>query len=309
MTRSKSVDWITIGVMLFCYLAWGLGTTVLYAHSSFLGFVLVTLMVTLHSSLQHEVLHGHPLPSRRMSELLVYPALGLLVPYERFRETHLKHHHDPNLTDPYEDPETNYLDPEVWEDLSKPIQRILLINNTLLGRILLGPAISMIYFIKGDIREYREGNDRIPISWLHHAIGAIPVILWILSVGAMPIATYVFAAYLGFGLLKIRTFLEHRAHEQPRGRTVVVNDRGLFAFLFLNNNFHLVHHMQPEVSWYKLPKLFDEDRERYLSRNDGYVYKNYMEIFRRYAFLRKDPVPHPLWDKMREKQEKCRFNA
>ena len=297
MESTQKIDWITLAVMLFCYLLWASGTTFIYEFSPLLGFVIVTLMITLHSSLQHEVLHGHPLPNQKMSELLVYPAVGLLIPYERFKDTHLKHHYDPKLTDPYEDPESNYLDPKVWSELPKPIQSVLLINNTLLARILIGPLISMIYFIKSDIRNYKNGQKRILISWIHHFVGILLVFLWLINWGQIPILLYCVSAYLGLGLLKIRTFLEHRAHEHPRGRTVVINDRGFFAFLFLNNNFHLVHHMHPGVSWYKLPKLFDHNKEQFLERNEGYAYTSYFEIFRKYAFRRKDPVPHPLWEK------------
>jgi len=53
--------------------------------------------------------------------------------------------------------------------------------------------------------------------------------------------------------------------------------------------------MHPRVPWYQLPKLFRENRERYLSRNDGYYFRSYAQIFRRYLFKAKDPVPHPLW--------------
>jgi fatty acid desaturase len=45
------------------------------------------------------------------------------VPYLRFRDTHLAHHHDPNLTDPYDDPESNFQDPAVWARTPGPARR------------------------------------------------------------------------------------------------------------------------------------------------------------------------------------------
>jgi len=95
--------------------------------------------------------------------------------------------------------------------------------------------------------------------------------------------------------LKIRTYLEHRAHEAFRARTVIVEDRGPLSYLFLNNNFHVVHHMHPNVPWYELPAMYDARREHYQRRNEAYVYRNYAEIFRRYLLKAKDPVPHPVW--------------
>ena len=80
-----------------------------------------------------------------------------------------------------------------------------------------------------------------------------------------------------------------------RGRTVIIEDRGFFAFLFLNNNLHVVHHMHPGVPWYRLPALYRRGKERFCQVNDGYVYRSYGEIFRRFFWKAKDPVPHPLW--------------
>jgi len=110
----------------------------------------------------------------------------------------------------------------------------------------------------------------------------------------MPVWGYLLAAWIGIALLKIRTFLEHRAHERASGRTVIVEDRGPLAFLFLNNNLHVVHHMHPEVPWYRLPALYATRRDHYRRRNDGYVYRSYSEIFRDHLWRAKDPVPHPL---------------
>jgi fatty acid desaturase len=87
------------------------------------AIILCTLSVALHSSLQHEVTHGHPFNERRLGELLVFGSLNLVIPYLRFRDTHLAHHMDARLTDPYEDPESNYLDPEVWRTLPRWKQR------------------------------------------------------------------------------------------------------------------------------------------------------------------------------------------
>ena len=77
--------------------------------------------------------------------------------------------------------------------------------------------------------------------------------------------------------------------------TVVIEDRGLLSMIFLNNNLHVVHHMHPQTAWYDLPKMFAENREHYLKRNDSYYYRSYAQIFRAHFLRTKDPVPHPLW--------------
>ena len=44
-----------------------------------------------------------------------------------------------------------------------------------------------------------------------------------------------------------------------------------------------------------LPGIYRANREEYLRRNDGYAFRSYGEVFRRYFLRAKDPVPHPLW--------------
>jgi fatty acid desaturase len=66
------------------------------------------------------------------------------------------------------------------------------------------------------------------------------------------------------------------------------------AFLFLNNNLHLVHHKSPTVAWYRLPKLFAERRDEWIAMNRGYVFPNYFALLKEFAFRAKEPVVHPV---------------
>ena len=100
--------------------------------------------------------------------------------------------------------------------------------------------------------------------------------------------------YLGLSILKIRTFLEHRADESVKGRSVIIEDKGILAWLFLNNNFHALHHDQPELPWYALPRQYQNNRQAILTDNKHYCYRSYGEVFRQYFFKRKDPVVHPI---------------
>ena len=76
--------------------------------------LLLVPVLVLHSSLQHEILHGHPFGDRRLNELLGTPGLGLFLPYGRFAATHLAHHETSDLTDPHADPESHYTAPDDW---------------------------------------------------------------------------------------------------------------------------------------------------------------------------------------------------
>ncbi|KMW60207.1 Fatty acid desaturase family protein [Candidatus Rhodobacter oscarellae] len=287
------IEWPTLALIALCYGAWCMGTTWLAAAALWLAIPITGLAVALFSSLQHEVIHGHPFRARWLNEALVFPALTLAVPFVRFRDSHLDHHVNADLTDPYDDPESNYLDPEVWAGLPIWVQRVLLFNNTLAGRMLIGALISQIAFMLGDLRRAGFGDRRIIGGWLWHIPALVPVFAWLIWVGSMPLWGYILAAYIGLSLIKVRTFLEHQAHERASGRTAIVEARGLFGLLFLNNNLHVVHHAHPAVPWYRLPKLYRARKERFHAQNGGYVYASYTEVFRRHLFRRKDPVPHP----------------
>jgi fatty acid desaturase len=291
-----ALEWPTLLLLVLTYGVWLLATSVLYGISPLLGIVLTGLAIAQHSSLQHEALHGHPFRNAALNEAIVAPALSLTVPYRRFRDTHLAHHHDPVLTDPYDDPESCYLDPKVWARLPRAVQELLRWNNTLLGRIILGPLIGNLLWLKSEAALVQANCGTVRRDWALHLLGLVPVIGWLWTV-EMGFAGYVLAAWIGHGCLKIRTYLEHRAHQMCRARTVIIEDRGLLALLFLNNNFHAVHHMHPQVPWYRLPALYARNRKHYQRRTEGYVYRSYAEVFAKYLLVRKEPVAHPLYGK------------
>ncbi|MEM9785550.1 MAG: fatty acid desaturase [Pseudomonadota bacterium] len=285
---SSAIAWPTLGLIFMCYTGW---IATLWMLPTAFAIPILATLIAFHASLQHEVIHGHPFRYTCLNDALIWPPLILIVPYARFKATHLAHHNDATLTDPYDDPETNFLDPETWHRLPPVIQMLLTWNNTLAGRLIIGPAIGTIMFL---LSEWRMRDTVVTRGWLLH-IPALITILTVVSVSPTPVWSCFIAAYLAMSLLKLRTFLEHQAHERASGRSVIIEDSGPFAFLFLNNNLHVVHHMHPRVPWYRLPRLYRSRKDHYKRRNDGYVYRSYAEVFARYLWCRKDPVAHPLW--------------
>ena len=292
---ARSVEWPTFAMIVACYGIWAWVTAALYPAAPVLTVLLTAVLAAFHSSLTHEVLHGHPFRNRKVNEALMFAPLTIWIPYNRFRDLHLAHHTDSRLTDPFDDPESNYLDTATWRAMPRWKRAVFRVNNTLLGRMAIGPVLGQILFMQSDWRAARAGDREVWLAWALHLPGVALVLGWIVLVTDMPVWAYLIAAHIRLGLLKIRTFLEHQAHERCRGRTVIIEDRGPLAFLFLNNNLHVVHHMHPRVPWYRLPELYRENKQRYLDRNDGYYFRSYGEIFRKFLLRAKDPVPHPLW--------------
>lgn len=294
----RPVEWPTVALILLTYMLWCGATAGAATLGPWIALPLIALAASFHTSLTHEVCHGHPTGNRALNDLLVAPAISLFIPHDRYRDTHLAHHHDPVLTDPYDDPESYYLDPAAWARLSRPVRAVLRLNNTLLGRMLIGPAISTLTFYRDDLARARAGDRAVSRAvrraWIRHLANLLPVAGWLMLMGEVPLAGVLAASYAGLSLQKIRSFLEHRAHEQVRGRTVIVERGGLLGFLFLNNNLHAVHHAHPRVAWYRLPALYRTRRAGFLARNFHYRYASYGEVIRAFLLAPKDPVPHPL---------------
>lgn len=292
-TDQPPVEWPTLAVAWVAYGGFA-GISLLHeVLGPVVTSVALALILALHSSLCHEILHGHPFRSRRLNEALAFPAIGLFVPYGRFRDQHLAHHYDPNLTDPYDDPESNYADPAVWARTPRLMQMIYEVNNTLLGRMVIGPVIGLAQFYAGDLRRIQRGERGVIGAYALHLAGVMLVLAWCQFAG-LPLWQLFIGAYLAMSVLKIRTFLEHRAHVAARGRSVIIEDRGLLSLIFLKNNLHALHHCAPEVPWYRLQSLYAARRDEVMRRNEGYVYGSYAQVFARYFLRRKDPVPHPL---------------
>lgn len=286
-----TVEWPTALLLCATYAVWLTGLS-LASSSLWLAVALVALAIVQHASLQHEVIHGHPTSCQTLNEALVLPSLILLVPYGRFRDTHLAHHLDANLTDPFDDPESNYLDPGDWARLGPLHQMILRLNNTLAGRMVLGPILGTAAFLRADwgLRSARP----VQRAWRIHLVSA-SLVLGAVMLSPMPLWAYFCAIYTAMAILRIRTFLEHQAHEKSRARTVIIEDRGPLALLFLNNNYHVVHHMHPNVPWYHLPAVFRARKDHYLACNEGYWFASYVCVFKSFFWRIKDPVAHPLW--------------
>ena len=296
VTARARGEWPTWCALFGCYSGWILAT---WFHEA-LGpwfFVIITVpLVTFHSSLQHEALHGHPTRSRAGNEATIYPSLGIFVPFRRFRDLHLRHHKDVHLTDPYDDPESWYLYEIDWSALSLPMRLLLQANGTLAGRLVFGPALSIYALWRGDLRLARAGDLGIRQAYLHHLLGLAPVVLWIWAVcGIHPVFYVAAVAYPAYSLLMIRTFAEHRAAEAVPERTAIIEASPPLALLFLNNNLHAAHHEQPALPWYRLPVFYRKNRERLLRRNGGYAYKGYGQVFLKFFFRRREPVPHPFF--------------
>jgi len=286
-TRS-SIEWPTLLMFGLTYAAWLALTSLHNFIPALLALIPLSYIVALPSSLQHEVIHGHPTAWARMNNALAFPALGLVVAYQRYELLHLQHHRNWLITDPLDDSESYFMARKHWLACNAVVQAILRFNNTLIGRLLVGPAIM---FFRMVISEWRLGkhNHDVLISWLWHLAGVTLVFIWLWLVN-FPILLYVFGvAYPATSLLMLRSFGEHLPEQNIEHRSAIIKSNLIMQLLYLNNNFHRVHHDHPEVAWYRLPKLY---RQHYADHTT-HVYPGYFSLIKRYGTKQRYPVEHP----------------
>lgn len=282
-------------VLIGNYSAWFLLT---WNHAAIPWWLLLFLggySICLHGSLQHEFLHGHPTPSSELNKLLIWLPLGLWMPYTIYRDSHIAHHQCGQLTNPAEDPESFYVRAAGWERLPGIVRRILEINNTLAGRLLIGPIIAVAGFWLTQIRMLVAGDRRYAGVWIRHLAGCAAVLYWVVVVCALPWWLYVLLfPWPGLSLTLLRSYTEHRPRESVDQRTIIIEGSWLTRLLFLNNNFHQVHHQEPDLAWYCIGRRYDETRESVLRGNGGFYFKSYLDIARKYLLKSKDSPIYPL---------------
>ena len=299
--RRRSVEWPSIAL---CAGIYGGFLTLTWFHDRLPGVVVAALgamLLALHASMQHEFIHGHPTRWRRLNHALGFVPLSLWLPFASYRMTHLVHHCDESLTDPFDDPESFYWSHDGWVTLG-PLGRLLVrIHSTLAGRLVLGPAWTIARYLKSEAKAVWRDAPAARGIWLRHGLGVAAVMAWVWGACGMSPAFYVLAiVYPGVSILLLRSFAEHRAELSAAERTAIVEDAPIFGFLFLYNNLHAAHHERPLIPWYELPRWYRSNRDRLVAENGGLVYAGYAEVARRYLFVPHHVAVHPFRAGMRE---------
>ena len=251
-------------------------------------------LIAWQGSLQHEVIHGHPTGNQRINDAIGSVPLSLWLPYPIYRESHLEHHRDEHLTDPIEDPESSSFTRTAWERLGRFGKLLARWNTTLLGRLTIGPAVMLVSFLAQEVRLLKAGEPGRVRIWAVHLMGVAVVLLWVTVICGMPFWLYFLGfVYFGAALTRLRSYAEHRYAERHEERTAIVENSRLFGLLFLYNNLHVLHHLKPGISWYRLPSVYRRNREALIDTNGGLVYDSYWDIAQRFFLKPHDDITHP----------------
>jgi fatty acid desaturase len=291
--RSALSEWPTWAVWAGHYGAFAALTWFWTAVPLWLSLPLAAYIICLNAHLMHEVLHGHPTRSRSVNRLLVLPNLTAWIPYEIYRDSHIAHHRTHHLAHPTDDPESFYVLPSDWARHSAPMRWLLRVNNSMAGRMLIGPVLIIGRFWASEIRRYANGDTAYLGAWGILLLSNLTLGLWLFAVCEVPVWQYALAFYAGAALMTVRSFIEHRPAGDQDARCAIVEGGPLMQLLFLNNCFHLVHHDRPELPWYEIPAVYRADREGWKARTRGHWFPGYWSVMKRYALTPKDSPRFP----------------
>ena len=289
-----AIEWPTLALTLATYGSW-LAITASYGHLPLVVVALLgTVLVTLHGSLQHEIIHGHPTRSALFNRLTVVVPLSLWLPFARYRRSHLAHHVDERLTDPFDDPESFYWTKEGWTGLGPMARAVHRLQATLAGRIIIGSYWRIGMFLAKEIRAVLHDKAHARRDWLEHLLWCVPVLVWVKAICGMPLWIYFVTIVIpANGLQLIRSFAEHRARATTRERIAIVERSWILGPLFLFNNLHALHHEAPMIPWYRYNARYRLERERLIAENGALVYRTYLDVVARYLFRPHDTLLHP----------------
>jgi fatty acid desaturase len=247
-----------------------------------------------HFSLQHEAIHAFRGVPAWLRFAVVFPPLGLWFPYPLYRKSHNTHHRDAHLTVPGVDTESYYVLRADWDRMG-PVKRALLtFNQTMAGRLLIGPALRLWILVMRETGRARQGDYSHLPHWAVHALAVALLFGFITGVCGFPWWQYcLLVAYPGLSLSLLRAFTEHRAAENSQERTAAVESNPVFGVLYLYNNLHVVHHLKPTMAWYDIPRFYRANRDELLQINGNFVYTGYGELAKRYLFVPVFSPVHP----------------
>jgi fatty acid desaturase len=286
------IDWRTLALAVTVLVTWVAALLSFRVLPLPIAILVLGVATAWHSSLQHELIHGHPFQNSRWNAALGWLPLGLWLPYGSYRDSHIRHHRNEILTDPVDDPESWYRSQASWLNESTFMRAVFWMNRTLVGRIVVGPWLSVLGYWRSELQHLTRGDNKRFRQWSIHVPLAAGVTAFAVGVCGLPLWAFLVGdIYVGTAFILVRSFAEHRWVPGTASKSAVVRAGFGWRMLFLNNNLHHAHHEQPSLAWYLLPEAADAMRAGEAAEAGAGFYDGYREVFRRYAFR---PFGQPL---------------
>jgi beta-carotene hydroxylase len=236
-----------------------------------LGLILNTLILYLDQTPLHEACHGN-IAGRDSKWLWLNHLVGfvcgtiLLHEYKAFRYMHLAHHRDTNNEE---------LDPDHWVAVKNPF-------------LVVFRCLTIVFWYHQYFWKHIAFHAHIPgmrpltihIVVMHAIYYGIAIALSVMGYWREVLMLWIFPHILGSALIVfLFAYLVHKPHEShERYRdTNVFWVRGkiiepIANWLYMFQNFHLVHHLFPRIPFYNYSQAF-RDLKPVLDKEHAHIYE------------------------------------
>ncbi len=123
-------------------------------------------------------------------------------------------------------PESYYVTAEAGSASRPGSAAAIHLRNTFWGRLLLAPMMDIIHTLNSALWAFREGDRRAIAMRSLHLLLLTGLLTWMAAQGFSPLWFVLAVSYPALALTKVRSFLEHRAADDPLARSVI-NEAGL----------------------------------------------------------------------------------
>ena len=276
MQRSDAAGLLHFGLWLVlmvasgiaAYLTWG----TLWCIPAFGAYGILYSMSDHHA---HELSHGTPFKTRRVNEVFYHlNAFMTLHEGHYWRWSHSRHHTETIIVG---------RDPEIA--FPRPVSLVGVVLDFFFLKSGAREFGKILRHASGNMSEYGlevvPASERKKVIWSSRAYVAIfvGVIAWCVSIGSiLPALFIVLPRFYGGVFAQVFNIMQHAGLAEDvwdhRLNTRTVHLNPVFAFLYINMNYHLEHHMFPVVPYYALPRLHqllkDQCPPAYKGLREGY---------------------------------------
>jgi fatty acid desaturase len=278
----------TFKLAILIYLGWLTVTLLSFYLPYLISIPLISIILVLHSGIRHETFHGHPTDNEEVNYLIGFLPLNIFTNYGVDKRNHIRHH-QVELTS-INDPASEYYDSAVISQLSNWQVLLLDFNNTLIGRVFFGGLVSTAKMIKSETDLLINGDLSSLKDIIFHVIGIILVFSWLKFFAGMTLLEYVVLfVYPSSMIIQFKKFTDHQYHKSETKRTNIVESNKFTNFLYLNQNYHAVHHHIPTKPWHELVDVY-ELKKLDFNWTSGYIYKGFFDVVKNFLLNRKDQI-------------------
>lgn len=266
--HSKTYLRIVIFIALYLSSAYGAYQYVVWMNAWWAILLALPLYIIAAASLHgislftHEGVHGVLSRNRAWNHILsALCAMPVLQNFAAYRVLHLKHHRHLGLEG----------DPDHYKNYTSWSWLVFAMHW---GRLILGypayiTAIPILGFRQGTWKDRFYIIAELLVMATFIFLVCISPLSWVLLLHMWLIPMLIINTMVNIRGMSQHTLLEHESDTIKGTRTILTNP--ITKFFMCNENYHLEHHLYPNIPWYNLPETHRQLKEDLTKKGAPYI--------------------------------------